>query len=132
MEYKAIDILKDAVKKNASDIYIVAGGPLSYKINGNMMPADEYKLTHTDTESIIKQIYDFKEDENFERLKVNGDDDFSISINELGRFRCNAYKQRGSYACVLRVVRFDLPDFHELNIPETVIDLCNIKKVLCL
>ncbi len=132
MNYKAIDILKTAVEKGASDIYIVAGGPISYKINGNMTPMKEYKLTHLDTEDIIKQIYEFKADESFEKLKRCGDDDFSISINELGRFRCNAYKQRGSYACVLRVVRFELPDFHELNIPETVIDLCNMKKGLVL
>jgi twitching motility protein PilT len=132
MNYKAIDILKTAVEKGASDIYIVAGGPISYKINGNMTPMKECKLTHLDTEDIIKQIYEFKADESFEKLKRGGDDDFSISINELGRFRCNAYKQRGSYACVLRVVRFELPDFHELNIPETVIDLCNMKKGLVL
>ena len=100
MNYKAIDILKTAVEKGASDIYIVAGGPISYKINGNMTPMKEYKLTHLDTEDIIKQIYEFKADESFEKLKRCGDDDFSISINELGRFRCNAYKQRGSYACV--------------------------------
>lgn len=132
MKYRAIDILKDAVAKEASDIYIVAGGPVSYKIKGKMVPAEECRLTHNDTEEIIKEIYEFRDGEGFEILKKGGDDDFSISINELGRFRCNAYKQRGSYACVLRVVRFELPDFHELNIPETVIGLCNMKKGLVL
>lgn len=132
MEFRALDILKDAVKNGASDIYIVAGGPISFKVNGKMMAISQYRLTSIDTENIIRQIYSFKEDEDFLQLKKGGDDDFSISINELGRFRCNAYKQRGSYACVIRVVRFELPDFHELNIPETVIELCNVNKGLVL
>ena len=61
-----------------------------------------------------------------------GDDDFSFSIVGMGRFRCNAYKQRGSLAAVLRVVAFELPDYRNLGIPQTVIDLSRRKKGLVL
>jgi twitching motility protein PilT len=45
-----------------------------------------------------------------------GDDDFSFSVRDVGRFRCSAYKQRGSYAAVLRAVPFGLPDYRALGI----------------
>lgn len=132
MQITVIDILKEAVSKGASDIYIVAGGPVSFKISGEMCNYSDYKLTHIDTAQLIREIFSYRGEETMDKLMNSGDDDFSISINELGRFRCNAYKQRGSYACVLRVVKFDLPDFKELNIPESVIDFCNLKKGLVL
>lgn len=132
MQITVIDILKEAVSKDASDIYIVAGGPVSFKINGDMCSYSDYRLTHIDTAQLIREIFSYRGEETMDKLMNCGDDDFSISINELGRFRCNAYKQRGSYACVLRVVKFNLPDFKELNIPESVISFCNLKKGLVL
>ena len=65
-------------------------------------------------------------------LEKAGDDDFSFAISELGRFRCNAYKQRGSYAAVLRIVRFELPNYRELDIPAPVIGLSSFSKGLVL
>jgi len=62
----------------------------------------------------------------------SGDDDFSFSISGLGRFRCNAYKQRGSMAAVLRVVSFTLPDAAELHIPPAVTGLYKTRKGLVL
>ncbi|MEG2429954.1 MAG: ATPase, T2SS/T4P/T4SS family, partial [Oscillospiraceae bacterium] len=69
---------------------------------------------------------------NIKPLESLGDDDFSFSISGLGRFRCNAYKQRGSLACVIRIVAIDLPDFQMLNIPQTVMELSTQKKGLVL
>ena len=67
-----------------------------------------------------------------ETLLATGDDDFSFSVAGLGRFRCNAYKQRGSLSAVLRVVAFGLPDYRQLGIPETVIGLSEKRKGLVL
>ncbi len=132
MDYKMIDILTTAIKKDASDIYIVAGGPLSFKINGEICSYVEEKLTHVDTEQLVEEIYSVYAGSDISKLQLKGDDDFSFSVSGLGRFRCNVYKQRGSMAAVLRAVKFDLPDFKSLSIPETIIELGNINKGLVL
>lgn len=132
MEMSMINILNDAMQKNASDIYIVAGSPICYKVMGNIYNIDDNKLTHIDTAKLITELYSYFENGNINRVNYDGDDDFSISIPELGRFRCNTYKQRGSLAAVLRTVKFELPDFKDLMIPESVMKFSDLKKGLVL
>ena len=132
MDAKAMDILKRALEKNASDVYIVAGCPLAYKINGEIVNESEEKLTPGETLRIVGEIYSIYGNKKMDELEKAGDDDFSFAISELGRFRCNAYKQRGSYAAVLRIVRFELPNYKELDIPDTVIGLSSFSKGLVL
>ena len=132
METKMIDILRTAIVNNASDIYVVAGGPIGFKISGEIKNYSEERLTHLDTSKLVHEIYALRNDGNITKVQEQGDDDFSFSLSGLGRFRCNVYKQRGSLAAILRVVKFDLPDFTALNIPEEIIRLSNIKKGLVL
>lgn len=129
---KVFEILNEAMMMNASDIFIVAGSPICFKVKGEIKNRNEYKLSPIDTENLISEIYEYNRFGNMDKISLNGDDDFSISINDLGRFRCNTYKQRGSLACVLRVVRFELPDYKNLLIPETVMNFANLKKGLVL
>jgi twitching motility protein PilT len=56
---------------------------------------------------------------------ATGDDDFSVAVPGLARFRVNAYRQRGSMAAVVRVVSFDIPDWQKINIPEQVMALAD-------
>ena len=58
-----------------------------------------------------------------ESLLRTGDDDFSFSIPGLSRFRVSAFRQRGSLSAVIRVIRFQLPDYRQLNIPDAVMEL---------
>lgn len=132
MDMKAMDILAKAVELNASDVYIVAGCPLALKISGEIVNVSEEKLSHIDTSRIVHEIYAIYEQGNIQQLLEKGDADFSFAMNGLGRFRCNAYKQRGSLAAVLRVVKFELPDYRELGIPDTVIGLSRFSKGLVL
>ena len=62
----------------------------------------------------------------------SGDDDFSFAVPGLSRFRVNAYRQRGSYAMVIRVVAFDIPDWKERRIPEEVMKLAELSHVMVL
>lgn len=123
-------IFIEAVRQQTSDIFIVAGIPLSFKIRGEICPQGE-SLTPTDTSSILKNIYE-RANRNMNLLHETGDDDFSFSISGVGRFRVNAYKQRGSLAAVLRIVLFELPDSNLLGIPKEVIDLYKKTKGLVL
>ena len=117
------EIVAGTVQLGGSDIFIVPGSPIVVKCMGRYVRISEDKLMPSDTEVILREIYEMSTNRPLEELFETGDDDFSFSIQGLGRFRCNAYRQRGSLAAVLRVVAIGLPDPRELGIPETVMSL---------
>ena len=125
-------VLRRAIDSGASDIFIVAGTNLCFKINGNIIRQDDNILKPDDTKSLIEQIYQLKNGINSKTISEVGEDDFSFSLSNLGRFRVNVYYQRGSLAAVLRVVRFELPDYKEYHISDTVMKFANLTKGLVL
>lgn len=137
MDIDIVAVLKRAVKEEASDIFIIAGCPLSFKINDVILPVQpnelqDYRLTPEDTRRCLEKIYALAKGREMQPFLRTGDDDFSFSLETIGRFRCNAYFQRGSMAAVLRVVAFHLPNPEELHIPDAVIGLNAVKKGLVL
>lgn len=119
------DILKEAVSLEASDIFIVAGGNVSAKYDGEIHALSEEKVMPKETEALISEMYSMAGRSMDEYIKC-GDDDFSFSVPGLARFRANAYKQRGSLAAVVRVVAFDIPDYREYMISEEVMKLSEL------
>ena len=121
------EVLKKAVADNASDIFIVAGGFLSYKVDGEIRSMDDFsKLTPADTEAFIDEIYKYS-NRSKEHFMKDGDDDFSFAMENLARFRVNTYFQRGSQATVIRVVAFSIPDYNQLGIPDDIIELSKLQ-----
>ena len=125
-------LLKEAAEKGASDIFIIAGMPITYKIGGSLTPAGSTPLMPDDTTSIIKGLYDILGDRDINKLFITGDDDFSLTVRGVSRFRVNAYKQRSSFAAVIRVIQFELPDYKVLGIPPTIMDLAERRNGLIL
>lgn len=120
-----LDYLKHAVEDRASDIFIVAGGPVSAKVEGRLRPLlDGEKVFPPETERLISDIYQAA-GRNMDRYRQRGDDDFSFAVPGLARFRVNAYRQRGSCAAVVRVVAFEIPDWQMLHIPEQVMQIAD-------
>ena len=126
------EFLTLAAKEEASDLFIVAGLPLTMKVNGVMRRINEEKMMPQDTEKMIREIYEKALDRDIDQLLKTGDDDFSFAIPGLSRFRVSAYKQRGSLAAVIRVIAFRLPDYKQLRIPEQVMKLGELNKGLVL
>lgn len=120
-----MELLKQVVDHEASDLFLVAGGPASEKVDGHIRPLYQDRLMPPDTETLVRAIYE-KAKRPMEHYLASGDDDFSFSVPGLARFRVNAYRQRGSMAAVVRVVSFDIPDWQELRIPEQVIELADL------
>lgn len=120
-----LDYLSRAVADQASDLFIVAGGAVSEKLEGRLRPISEGKVFPPETERLITQMY-AQAGRSMERYLARGDDDFSFSVSGLARFRVNAYRQRGSLAAVVRVVAFDIPDWQALGIPPQVMDLAEL------
>ncbi len=125
-------ILNHATQNKASDIFIVAGLPLTYKVNGRMVQITQEKLLPQDTETLIRGIYRLAQNRDYEQFFATGDDDFSFSLVGISRFRASAYKQRGSAAAVVRIISFQLPDPQALGIPQAVISLTTMGKGLVL
>ncbi len=126
------EILQQAVQSGTSDIFIVAGTPVTLKINGEIKQLDDQRLTPAMTEELIEAIFQLSQHRSRQRLDQTGEDDFSFSLSQMGRFRVNVYRQRGSLAAVLRVVRFTLPDARELHIDPQILSLAEMKKGLVL
>ena len=126
------ELLKQAVLEGASDIFIVAGLPVSYRQEGVIIKKSDQKLMPSDTSEILRQIYELDNHASFDKLLTVGDDDFSFAIPGLSRFRVNAYKQRGTLSAVIRVITFSLPSPEELGIPNSIIQTGNLSKGMVL
>ena len=126
-----IEYLKQAVETRASDVFIIAGGPVSMKVDGRIKAVSDEKLLPPKTKSLITEIYQLAE-LSMEKYLETGDDDFAFAIPGLSRFRVNAYRQRGSMAAVVRVVSFNIPDWKQLHIPEEVMKLADTESGMIL
>lgn len=125
-------LLEEAVRHNASDLFVIAGLPVSFRVNDVIQKKAEDKLMPSDTEELVSQIYELAYNRDMSKLISLGDDDFAFAIPGLSRFRVNAYKQRGTLSAVVRIITFELPNYRDLMIPESIIELKNMSKGLVL
>lgn len=123
------EILKNAKEAGASDVHITVGIPPKMRVNGNLVTMNFPKLLPEDTQKIAEKIMNEKQIAWFDEL---GEYDMSFSIPNLGRYRVNVYRQRGSAAIALRLVGTSIPTAEELGVPESVMELSYKKRGLVL
>ena len=126
------ELLEKAVSAGASDIFVVAGRPVSMRIHGDIRMEDNTRLLPDDTRRIIEQIYELAGHRDIGILEDTGDDDFSFAVPGLSRFRVSAFKQRGSLSVVIRIISFILPDPAAFGIPEKIIRFADFSKGMVL
>lgn len=124
-----MELLNIGVSKNASDVHLTVGLPPTYRIDGDLVSLIERKLTPEDTYDLVKQALD---ENRMDKLDKTGEIDFSYSIPSIGRFRVNAFKQRGSYAMVLRIIPIEIPLINDLGLPPVVNELSKLPRGLIL
>ena len=112
-------ILKDAEKKGASDVHICVDAVPKYRIHGKLTDSPFQKTSASDTLAMLLSIINEDQRECFEQ---KGEIDISVSVSD-GRFRVNAYKQRGAISLAIRIVHTKLPEIAELSIPESILRL---------
>ena len=122
---QVIDYLKKAVEEGASDIFFLAGSPATAKVEGRIVKIGEERLLPNSTKELITEIYELAK-RSVMHFEDSGHDDFSFALPGVARFRVNAYRQRGSWAAVIRTVAFNIPDWREYNIPEEVMKLAEV------
>ena len=124
-----IELLSIGAERNASDVHLTVGIPPTYRIDGALVSLVEKKLTSEDTLYLVRQALD---QTRLNKLEEDGEIDFSYSIHTIGRFRVNAFKQRGSYAMVLRIIPLEIPLMDELGLPPILSDLSKLPRGLIL
>ena len=110
-------LLQEAYHKKASDMHITVGVEPTFRINGALVKSHHPKLKPSDTEEMFKSITSPEQQDRFNEL---GEIDFSYSMSGYGRFRVNAFRQRGTIAIVLRLVADKIPTLEDLKHPEVV------------
>ncbi|MBR3018537.1 MAG: PilT/PilU family type 4a pilus ATPase [Clostridia bacterium] len=126
-----IDLLKKAVQMGGADIFVIPGAAVSVKVNNSLVKLTDSIMLPPDTEKLVQQMYDIAH-RDIKHLDQAGDDDFSFAIKDVSRFRCNAYKQRGTLAAICRIVNFELPDPKDMHIPDIVMSLFEMRSGMIL
>lgn len=121
------DLLRMMVQKNGSDLFITAGAAPSMKVDGVMTPLSNQSLSPQHTQILVSSIMNDKQRGDFEETQ---ECNFAISLPSISRFRVNAFTQRGSVGVVLRVIRSDIPEFKDLNLPDILQDISMTKRGL--
>ena len=114
---KLEDLINLLVREEGSDLHLKVGSPPVTRIRGLLSRVEGYGvLDLRDTEAFLEEIIPKNLVEEFEQV---GEADFSYDT-ELGRFRVNAFRQRGAVSIAMRYVPFDIPAFETLGLPEAI------------
>lgn len=114
------DLLRMMVQKDGSDLFITAGAVPSMKVDGKMTPLSNQSLSPAHTQVLVHSIMN---DRQMAEFDASQECNFAISLPGVSRFRVNAFTQRGSVGVVLRVIRTDIPEFADLDLPPILKDV---------
>lgn len=110
-------LLEYTIKSKASDLHITIGIPPTMRKNGVLVSIGEEIMTAETLESYAKEVLT---EEQFEKINKLGEVDVSYTLEGVGRFRLNVYKQMGKYAFAFRVVGLKIPTLEELGHPQII------------
>ena len=112
-DYKSV--LQHMIQASASDLHLKVGRPPTLRVDGQMVSLELPPLKQEDLRSLAEQIMAPKNIKEFSEQKES---DFALAVPGIGRFRVNAYQQRGTIAYALRGVPFQAKTIAELNLPD--------------
>ena len=121
------DLLERVVKEGASDGFIAAQAPPSIKVDGEIYPITENRLSDEEAEELV--LSTMREDQKKDFLE-HRELNFALATEDLGRFRASAFVQRGKFGLVVRRIQTEIPDLDELGLPQIIKDLAMTKRGL--
>lgn len=111
-------LLEQVIKLDASDLHLQVGLAPMLRVDGSLKPVDDAPvLTETDVEKLVFSILD---DDQKEILVKDKEVDFSFAFGEYGRFRVNAFHERGNLAMALRLIPTKIRTLDDLGLPKSV------------
>ena len=123
------ELLRLAGERKASDIHLTVDSPPVLRIDGSMVKLPIEKLTQSDLERFMHSLMN---DQQVKRFMECGELDLSFSLLGVGRYRVNAFRQRGSIGIVIRLIPFNIPIPETLGLPPVSIELAKLHKGLVL
>jgi twitching motility protein PilT len=111
-------ILTAAIERGASDLHIKAGDVFRARINGELVALSKQPLTPDQTKSIVLNILPTQSDK--DRIDDILDFDCSWGLSGVGRFRVSIFRQRGSFAAILRVIPIEIPKLDTIGTPDII------------
>jgi twitching motility protein PilT len=123
-------LLAAAVKNGASDIHLKAGAPPALRINGSLLPVKVPALMPEDTQAIAQFVLSTARYKG--ELNDLRDWDTSYAVQDVGRFRCNIFRQKGNFALVLRAIPYEVPTVESLGLPPVVKGMAEFERGLVL
>ncbi len=125
------ELLNLMVQRGGSDLHLSVGAAPKIRIDGKLQDTEHDILQPEVTKKLIYSVLAPDQVAKFERdLEI----DFSFGVTNLGRFRTNAFTQRGTVAAVMRTIPFEVFDFEQIGVPRAVSEwICHLQKglVLC-
>lgn len=112
-------LLEYTVKRGASDLHMTVGIPPKIRKDGKLVSVGEEKITPGQMVQYAKEILT---EEQVAEVDEKGEMDTSYSLEGIGRFRLNVYKQRGTYAFAFRTIGLTIPTLEDLNLPPILED----------
>ena len=119
------ELLTKTIELGASDLHLTVGLPPTVRCNGKLIQLGNKKLFPDDVEKFSREILEEKYDEYIKE----GEFDTSYSIQGIGRFRVNIFKQRNSDAIAIRVIALKIPNLDDLKYPQVLKEIVKKKRV---
>lgn len=127
--YSIQQLLAFMKQNDASDLYLTVGRPPSFKVNGAVKPAGKIALTSESIDSLVHEVLDSSaQDELAHKKELN----MAFADEQLGRFRFNFYRQKGSTAVVVRKIETIIKTLEDLSLPSCLADISMEKRGLIL
>jgi twitching motility protein PilT len=123
--------LRALVERGGSDLHIKVGSPAMARVEGELGPLapDAGRLGPEQTEAAFLAIAPQRTQEEF---AAEGEADFAHAIGGVGRFRINAFRQRGSVSLACRAIPFEIRTADELGLPQAVLGLAEVSRGIVL
>lgn len=121
--------MEEMVKAGASDLHLTVGAPPVIRVDGKLQRLNHDTLNSEATKKIAYSMLNEKQKLKFEQ---NSELDFSFGIEQMSRFRCNMFMQRGNVAVVLRQIPYEIKTFDDLGLPKVIADFSNLPRGLVL
>lgn len=111
-------LLDEVIKKKASDLHIQVGLPPMLRVDGSLTPVTGADVL--DEEAVEALVFSILDEDQKQILLKDKEFDFSFAYGDLGRFRVNAFHERGNMAAALRLIPNEILSIEQLGLPGTV------------
>jgi twitching motility protein PilT len=124
-------LLAKVIELGGSDLHLKVASPAMARVDGELVPINERLVSESDLETLVALVTELTPAKR-EGFYTHGELDTAYMADGLGRFRVNAFRQRGAISFAFRFIPKEIPSFQKLGLPEGVAELSNAHRGLIL